>query len=316
MVLDGHTTNPGDLSWEAIARLGNLKVYPVTPRDNQSVVQRAADAEIVITNKTVITAELMAQLPKLEYIGLLSTGTNAVDLEYAGAHGITVANVPGYSTDSVAQMVFAHILNICNEAGRYADETRRGEWARQESFCYWTKPLTELAGKRMGIVGMGNTGSKVAQIALAFGMEVSAATSKPADRLPRGVESVSMDTLLATSDFLSLHCPLTPQTRGMVDAAAIAKMKRGAVVVNTARGPLVCEGDICTALDSGQLSHYCADVLETEPPTPGSPLSAHPKAMITPHIAWATKEARTRLIGQVARNIEAYLEGKPVNVVS
>lgn len=314
VVLDGQGVNPGDISWNRIEELGELTVYPRTAPEE--VLQHVGDAEIALTNKTVFDANIIAQLKNTKYIGVLATGYNVVDTKAAREYGIVVTNIPAYSTDSVAQMVFAHLLNVSNHVDHYAEETRNGVWSRCPDFCYWNKPLFELAGKTLGIVGLGNIGMKVAQIAQAFGMNVLAYTSKTPDQLPEGIRKTTLDGLFGASDVVSLHCPLTDTTRELMNSASIEKMRDGAILVNTGRGPLVNEVDVADALASGKLGAYCADVLSCEPPSPSNPLVGAPHAFITPHVAWATIEARLRLMDIAVNNIKSFLEGSPTNVVN
>lgn len=313
VILDGICVNPGDLSWEDMSKLGELTIYERTAP--QQVVERCVGAEAVITNKVMITDEVMAALPQLKYVGILATGYNVVDIDAAHRRGITVTNIPAYSTDSVAQMTFAHILNITNRVEHYAMEVREGKWSAHPDFCYWNTPLPELAGKTLGIVGLGNTGMRVACIAHAFGMDVFAMTSKNAAGLPEGIQKTTLQGLLATSDILSLHCPLNDETFHLINAQTIAMMKRGAILINTGRGPLVDEEAVAKALDEGQLMAYGADVMAQEPPQKNHPLFSHPHAFLTPHIAWATREARERLIVIAANNLKAFAEGEKLNVL-
>ena len=313
VVLDGYGVNPGDLSWEKLGELGELTVYERTAPEE--VLTRTEEAEIVLTNKVVLSAEILCKLPKLKYIGVLATGYNVVDTEAARAQGVAVTNIPAYSTDSVVQMTFAHILNITNRVAHYARENREGKWARSKDFCYWDTPLLELSGLTLGVVGLGNIGMKVARVARTLGMEVYAATSKSSSSLPEGIQKTTFKGLLGVCDILTLHCPLTPDTRELVNAKTLGMMKRGAVVINTGRGPLVNEDDVAEALRSGQLAAYGADVMCQEPPREDNPLLAEPNAFITPHVAWATIDARRRLMKIAADNIKAFVEGKPVNVV-
>ena len=312
VILDGFTAQPGDLSWQALETLGTLTVYDRT--QPHETVTRAADADIVLTNKAVISREVMDQLPKLRYIGVLATGYNVVDIQAASQRGITVTNVPAYSTESVAQMVFAHLLTVTNRTEHYAIANREGRWSRNPDFCYWDFPHTELAGKTFGIVGLGNIGQRVAQIALAFGMKVKAMSSKPT--LPAGIEKVSWEELLVTSDILSLHCPLTEHTHHLINSDTLRQMKSTTILINTGRGPLVDDQAVALALSEGRLSAFCADVLTEEPPNIENPLLKQPNAFITPHIAWASKEARIRLIQVATDNMRAFLDGKPQNVVT
>jgi glycerate dehydrogenase len=313
VVLDGYTANPGDLSWQELERLGEVTVYDRTKPFE--TLERVADAEVVLTNKVVINSELMARLPLLKYIGVLATGYNVVDIEAAHERGIVVTNVPAYSTESVAQMVFAHLLTVTNRTEHYAVANRGGRWTKNPDFCYWDFPHLELAGKTFGIVGLGHIGQRVAQIALAFGMKVKALTSKAADALPADILKTGIEELLATSDVLSLHCPLTERTRQLINADSLRLMKPTAILINTGRGPLIDDQAVAEALAEGRLAAFCADVLTEEPPKAGNPLLTQPNAFITPHIAWASKEARIRLLQVATNNVQAFLSGSPINVV-
>ena len=312
VILDGFTSNPGDLSWKALEGLGNVTVYERTKACE--TIARAAEADIILTNKVVLGKEEIAQLPRLQYIGVLATGYNVVDIQEAHQRGIIVTNVPAYSTESVAQMVFAHLLTLTNHTEHYAIQNRKGRWTSSQDFCYWDTPLTELAGKTFGIVGLGHIGSRVAQIALAFGMKVRALTSKAADALPEGIEKVDLNELLASSDILSLHCPLTDNTYHLINRETLAQMKPSAIIINTGRGPLVDDKAVAEALKQKTLAAYCADVLTEEPPK-DNPLLSLSNAYITPHIAWATTEARTRLVQVAIDNVCAFANGHPQNVV-
>ena len=313
VILDAYGANPGDLSWDGLRELGELTVYERTRAEE--TVGRAAEADIVLTNKVVLGRREIEQLPRLRYIGVLATGYNVVDTVAAREHGVTVTNVPAYSTESVAQMVFAHLLTVTNRTEHYALQNRQGRWTASPDFCYWDTPLTELAGKTFGIVGLGNIGRRVAQIAQAFGMQVKALTSKRADELPAGVKKVELRELLATADVLSLHCPLTDTTRHLMNAQTLSLMKPTAILINTGRGPLVCDADVAEALQTGRLAAYCADVLTEEPPRCDNPLISLPNAYFTPHVAWATREARVRLLQVAIDNVRAFVEGSPQNVV-
>ena len=313
VILDGYTANPGDLSWEGLETIGEVTVYDRTRAEE--TVERAKEADIVLTNKVLLRRTEIEQLSRLKYIGVLATGYNVVDIEAAKERGIVVTNVPAYSTMSVAQMVFAHLLTVTNRTEHYAQQNREGRWSSCEDFCYWDTDLTELAGKTMGIVGLGNIGSRVAKIARAFGMKVVAYTSKDANSLPAGVEKRSMDELLRESDVVSLHCPLTADTHHLICRETLQKMKSTAILINTGRGPLVNEQDVADALTEHRLRAYCADVLSEEPPRADSPLLHQENAFITPHIAWATKEARMRLIETAVNNVKAFVDGHPQNTV-
>ena len=312
--LDGYAANPGDLSWEPLQELGELTVYDRTPAS--LVVERAKDADIILINKVLITEEVLSQLPRLKYIGVLATGYNVVDVKAATKRGVVVTNIPAYSTESVAQMTFAHILNITNRIGHYARQSREGRWSSNPDFCYWDTQLWELSGKTIGIVGLGNIGMRVATIARYFGMDVFAYTSKNSADLPEGIQKTTLDGLFAVSDIVSLHCPLTADTRHLINRESLEKMKEGSILINTGRGPLVDEEAVADALASGHLGGYGADVMIDEPPSPNNPLLAQRNAFITPHIAWATREARQRLMDICVRNVKAFIEGKRLNAVN
>lgn len=314
VVLDGFTANPGDLSWDELEKLGDVTIYDRT--QPSETVARAADAEIVLTNKVIIGREEMARLPHLLYIGVLATGYNVVDLEAAKERGIIVTNIPAYSTDSVAQMVFAHLLTVTNHTERFANENRQGRWSSSPDFCYYDEPIRELAGKTFGIVGLGNIGKRVAQIALAFGMKVVAFTSKPADSLPEGIQKAELKDLFQTSDVISLHCPLTPDTKHLINEETLKWIRPEAILINTGRGPLVDDNALASALKAGGLKAYCADVMTEEPPKADNPLLQVQNAYLTPHVAWASYEARIRLIRIATDNVLHFINGKPQNVVS
>ena len=314
IVLDGYGLNPGDLNWESFESLGELTVYDRT--SPSELMERAAGAEVLVTNKTLITAENMAALPELKYIGVLATGYNVVDIDAAKARGIVVTNIPAYSTASVAQMVFAHILNITQRVGYYADENKQGRWTKNADFCYWDTQLVELQGKKMGIVGFGNIGQATARIAQAFGMEVCVYSSKPQFVLPSGIKKMDLDELFAECDVISLHCPLTPDTKEMVNAERLSKMKSNAILINTGRGPLINEQDLANALNEGRIAAAGLDVLSVEPSVEGNPLLTARNCFITPHIAWATLEARTRLMEIAVQNLKSYLNGQIINNVA
>lgn len=314
VILDGYTANPGDLSWGSLKEMGEVTVYERTRREE--IAGRAADADIVLTNKVVMDREMMALLPRLKYIGVLATGYNVVDIEAARERDIIVTNVPAYSTESVAQTVFAHLLTVTNRTEHYAQQNRLGRWAQTRDFCYWDTELTELAGKTMGIVGLGHIGRRVAEIALAFGMQVKAMTSKKAEELPAGIQKAELQSLLASADVVSLHCPLTEGTKHLIHRETLRLMKPSAILINTGRGPLVDDEALAEALNEGRLRAYCADVVTEEPPKADHPLLHAPNAFITPHIAWATVEARKRLLQTAIGNVEAFVNGHPVNVVS
>ena len=313
VVLDGYTANPGDLSWEELKAFGNVTVYDRTcPSET---VARAAEADVVLTNKVVVGRKEMEQMPHLIYIGVLATGYNVVDVEAAHERGIIVSNVPAYSTESVAQMVFAHLLTVTNRTEHYAQENRNGRWTKNKDFCYWDFSHMELSGKLFGIVGLGNIGQRVAAIAHAFGMRVCAYTSKPEKLLPSYVEKKPLMELFSECDIISLHCPLTTDTRHLVNSQTLQKMKPSAILINTGRGPLVDDEAVAAALANGRLAAFCADVLTEEPPKMTNPLLSQPRAFITPHIAWATKEARIRLLQVVIDNVRSFISGHPQNIV-
>lgn len=314
VVLDGYAANPGDLSWEGLEALGQCVVYPRTSANE--LLERAADAEILLTNKVIINKEAMEALPRLKYIGVLATGYNVVDVEAARERGIVVTNIPAYSTPSVAQMVFAHILNITQRVGHYADEARQGIWTDCQDFSYSNTPLWELQGKKIGIVGLGNTGYNTARIAIGFGMKVYAYTSKSRLQLPPEIRKVELDELFATCDIVSLHCPLTADTHHLVNESRLKLMKPTAILINTGRGPLVDEQALADALNNDTIYAAGVDVLSTEPPTADNPLLSAKNCFITPHIAWATKEARQRLLQIACNNVEQFIKNKPINVVS
>lgn len=309
-ILDGYSLNPGDLDWSPVERLGDVTLFDRTPADK--IVERAADADIVLTNKVPFSADTLRQLPRLRFICVLATGYNIIDTEAAARQGVVVANIPAYSTMSVAQMAFAHILNITNHVASYAREVADGKWTNCPDFCFWDSALTELAGKTMGIVGLGNTGMATARIAVAMGMKVVALTSKSADTLPEGITPAPLDDVLASADVVSLHCPLTPSTRHLINAASIAKMKPSAILINTGRGPLVDEQAVADALNGGRLAAFGADVLSQEPPRGDNPLLSTRNCFLTPHIAWATLEARTRLMSTATENVRQFIAGEPV----
>ncbi len=313
-VLDGYTLNPGDLSWDALGRLGTLSIYDRTAPEE--IIERAVYAEIVLTNKTPLSAQTLAELPKLRYIGVLATGYNVVDIEAAAERGVTVTNVPTYGTQSVAQFVFALLLELCSHVQAHSDAVHEGEWTRSRDFCFAKTPLIELAGRTIGLIGLGRIGSQTARIANAFGMRVLAVGSgrrTPPDA--EGVEWVELDELLAQSDVVSLHCPLTTDTEKLINAERLALMKPTALLINTSRGGLIAEQDLADALNESRIAGAAVDVLSSEPPAPDNPLLSARCCIVTPHIAWATKEARARLMDTAVNNVSAFLEGRPVNTV-
>lgn len=315
VVLDGYTLNPGDLDWKALAALGDLAVYDRT--EASLIVERIGDAELVLTNKTPISADTLKGCAKLRYVGVLATGFNIVDVAAAKAAGVVVTNIPTYGTDAVAQFAFALLLEVCHHVGHHARTVRDGEWTKSPDFCYWHHPLIELAGKTMGIIGFGRIGARTGEIARAFGMKVLAYTGGPDRASERdGIIYTTLDRLLAESDVVSLHCPLTDKSRGMINRDSIAKMKDGAILINTSRGPLVDEEALAAALESGKLAAAAVDVVSTEPIRADNPLLKARNALVTPHIAWAPKEARSRLLDIAVENLRAFVAGAPKNVVS
>lgn len=314
--LDGCTTNPGDLSWDGIKKYGDYTVYDRTSPED--IVIRAKGANALIINKTVITREILESLkPELEYIGLQSTGYNVVDCQAAKELGITVCNIPSYSTNAVAQLVFAFILEITNQVSVHSESVRNGDWCRCPDFCYWKTPLTELMGKTIGVIGFGSIGRKVAEIAEAFDMNVLAYSPRPKDKGGlKSIHFVDLDTLLKTSDIITCHCPLTPETTGLINKENISKMKKSAIFINTSRGPVVNEQALADALNNGEITAAGLDVLETEPAKAENPLLTAKNCYITPHIAWAAKETRARLLSILEDNLKSYIEGNPKNVVN
>ncbi|HUU43986.1 MAG TPA: D-2-hydroxyacid dehydrogenase [Planctomycetota bacterium] len=333
--LDGYTLNPGDLSWERFEALGEFAVHDRTPP--ALTVERAADTPIALTNKTVLDSDVIAKLPGLRYIGVLATGYNVVDLEAAAERGIIVTNVPAYSTEAVAQLVFAHLLNLTHHVALHDASVKRGDWTRADDFCYWLTPLVELDGLTLGIVGLGRIGRAVARIARAFGMNVLAHDPAVTDAFKGGgsgdppprenradtppheaseVELVDLDRLFRESDVVTLHCPLNDDTRHVVNARRLATMKPTAFLINASRGPVVDERALADALNAGRLAAAGVDVLSTEPPSPDNPLVAARNCVVTPHIAWATRAARQRLMNVAADNLQAFLDGSPRNVVT
>lgn len=309
VVLDGHVLNPGDLSWEPLMALGDVRLYDRTAAED--VISRIADAKVVITNKVLITREVMDACPDIRYIGVLATGYNVVDTHAAKEKGIAVTNIPSYSTPSVAQMTMALLLEICHHIGAHSDSVHQGRWTKCEDFSYWDYPLIELNAKTYGIIGFGSIGRAVAQLARAFGMDVIiyTRTQREADLLP-GMRFVSLGELLECSDIISLHCPLTEETTHLICEESISKMKPSAIVLNLARGPVVCEADVASALRNGALGYYATDVLSIEPPRADNPLLGVPRCIITPHIAWAALESRQRLMDTATGNVKAFLQGE------
>jgi glycerate dehydrogenase len=314
IVLDGFTLNPGDLSWDELYKTGDCEIYDRT--SPEKVYERTQNAEIVLTNKVLFQKELLVRLPKLKYIGVLATGYNVVDVESAKELGITVTNIPAYSTDSVAQMVFAQILNFTQRVGLHSESVRNGDWVNSIDFMYRLTPQVELAGKTLGIIGFGKIGQTVAKIALVFGMNVIFQNRSNKEGLIPYTKQVDLETIFIESDFISLNCPLTESSAGFINSELLRFAKPSVFIVNTGRGQLLNEQDVADALNSGKIAGLGADVLSTEPPMPGNPLLSAKNCFITPHIAWATKEARLRLMHIAVENIRKFLAGEPVNVVN
>lgn len=315
VVLDGYTLNPGDLSWERLEKLGELTVYDRTPADQ--VAGRIGDAEIVYVNKTPITRETLDKCTNIKWIGVLATGYNIVDVAAAKEKGIPVTNIPTYGTDSVSQFAIAMLLEICHHVGAHSDATHRGDWSNSPDWCFWNYPLIELAGKTMGVIGFGRIGQRTAQIAQAMGMEVLAYDAYVNKSLEtEHCKYADLDTLLKNSDVIALHCPLFPETQGIINKNTIAKMKDGVIILNNSRGPLVVEQDLADALNSGKVYAAGLDVVSTEPIKPDNVLLKAKNCIITPHISWAPKEARLRLMNIAVDNLESYLSGKPTCVVN
>ena len=315
VVLDGYTLNPGDLNWEGIKKFGNLEVYDRTAES--LIVERCKGAEIIFTNKTPLRESVLSQLPDLKYIGVLATGYNVVDVDYAKTRGIAVANVPGYGTASVVQMTFALLLELCQHVQSHSDSVRQGDWASSPDFCYWNYPLIELEGKSIGIIGFGSIGQKVADIATAFGMNIIGFSRTRSDQSHRkNFKWAELDDLLKESDVVSVHCPLFPETQGIINKDSLMLMKRTAFFLNTSRGPLMVDQDLADALNEGIIAGAGIDVLSVEPPSANNPLFKAKNCLITPHIAWATKEARSRLMGIAENNLSSFLNQKPINIVN
>ena len=317
VVLDGYTENPGDLSWGELEALGELAVYDRTPvNDEDEIIRRIGDAEMVYTNKTPITRKVIDACPNMKFISLLATGYNVVDYAYAAEKKIPVTNVPTYGTASVGQFAIALLLEICHHIGHHSDSVHNGDWERSADWCYWNHPLIELDGKTMGIIGFGRIGQATGRIAKALGMKVLAYDNHPNESGKALAEYVDLDTLLASSDVIALHCPLFPDTQGIVNKDTIAKMKDGVIILNNSRGPLVVEQDLADALNSGKVAAAGLDVVSTEPIKADNPLLSAKNCIITPHISWAAKEPRQRIMDCAVANAKAYLEGKLINVVN
>jgi glycerate dehydrogenase len=313
VILDGYTINPGDLTWDGIKDLGECSVYDYTPPE--TAVDRSKNADAILTSKVIFNREVIKQLPALKYIGVLATGYNVIDTEVTGKAGITVTNIPAYSTESVAQMVFSHILNFAQNISVHSESVKRGDWAESIHFSYHLTPQIELAGKTLGIIGFGQIGEAVAKIGLALGMKVIY-NNRSKKRTSLKASQVDLDTLFMKSDFISLNCPLTEENKEFINSSAINKMKAEAFLINTGRGQLINEKDLAVALNDGRIAGAGLDVLSTEPPKSDNPLINAKNCWITPHIAWATCEARQRLINIAVENLKAFIDGNPVNVVS
>ena len=315
VILDGYTENPGDLSWGALEKMGNLAVYDRTPAEK--IVERIGDAQAVYVNKVPITRETIDQCPNLRFIGVLATGYNVIDVKAAKAKGITVCNVPTYGTDAVAQYAMALLLELCHHVGEHSECVKRGEWTNHEDWCFWNYPLIELAGKTMGIIGFGRIGQAAAKLAKAFGMEVMAYDSHVISELEGTIcHYTDLESLLKQSDVISLHCPLNTETEGIINKNTIDIMKDGAMLINTSRGPLIVEEDLKEALDCGKLGGAAVDVVSIEPIRNDNPLLTAKNVIITPHIAWAPRESRQRLMDVAVGNLKAFIDGNPQNVVS
>ena len=316
VLLDGHSINPGDLSWDGLAALGELTVYDNTPNDRWEIIRRIGDAQAVYTSKVPIDAKVMDACPEMQYIGALATGYNIIDTAAAKARGIVVTNVPNYSTPAVAQLTIALLLELACHVGHHDRAVKEGRWCTSQDFCFWDFPIVELQGKTLGIIGFGNIGRAVGRIARAMGMTVLAAGSRPCAEGEVVGRYVDLDTLLAQSDVISLHCPLFPETKHLICGETLEKMKDGVLLLNTSRGPLIQQEDLAEALRTGKVAGAGLDVVEVEPMLPDNPLLTAPNCVITPHIAWASVEARTRLIEIVTENLRCFINGTPQNVVN
>lgn len=316
VILDGYTENPGDLSWGGFEALGEFTVYDRTT-DHSQIASRIGNAEIVLTNKTPVSKETMAACPQLKYIGLLATGYNVVDVKAAKEAGITVTNIPTYGTDAVSQYAIALLLELCHHIGEHSDCVKRGDWTRNQDWCFWNHPLIELAGKTMGIIGFGRIGQGTARIAQALGMKVLAYdTYQNPELVSDTCKYASLDEILSQSDVITLHCPLFPETEGIINKDTIEKMKDNVMIINNSRGPLIKEADLRDALNLGKVAGAAVDVVSTEPISMDNPLLAAKNCIITPHIAWAPKESRQRLMDIAVKNLQEFLKGEPVNVVN
>ena len=314
VILDGYTENPGDLSWEGFEELGELTVYDRTPKEE--VIERIGDADAVIVNKTPLDRGVFEACPQIKYVGVLATGYNVIDIKAARERGIPVCNIPTYGTTAVAQMTFALLLEICHHIAEHSDAVKKGEWSNNPDWCFWKYPLMELADKKMGIIGFGRIGQAVGKLAKAFGMQVLAYDANQNESGKEIGEYVALDELLAQSDVISLHCPLFPETEGIINNKNISKMKDGVIIINTSRGPLIKEEDLADALRKKKVYAAACDVVSTEPILPDNPLLGCYNSIITPHIAWAPKESRQRLMDVAVSNLKAFADGKWTNVVN
>lgn len=314
VILDSYAANPGDLEWDTLLELGNCTLYDRTAKED--VIERAKEADIVLTNKVVFNRELIEALPNLKYIGVMATGYNTIDVEAAKEQGIVVTNIPAYSTNSVAQMVFSHILTIMQNVQLHSQLVHEGKWSNSPDFCFWKTPILELHGKTIGIVGLGSIGKAVARIASGFGLNIIAYTSKSKLQLPPEIKKVELDELFKEADIVTLHCPLNKETRNMVDLDRLKTMKESSILINTGRGPLINEEDLAYALKNKLIYAAGLDVLSKEPPLPDNPLFGLDNCFITPHIAWASQAARGRLMEILIGNVKAFIDGKPINQVS
>jgi len=316
VILDGHTANPGDLTWDGIRKYGVLTVYERTPADKEEIIKRIGDAEVIFVNKIVMTDEIMSACPNLKMIGETATGYNNIDIASAKKRGIVVCNIPAYSTDSTAQYAISLLLELCGRVGDHNRAVHEGQWCSSVDFCFWNYPLMELNGKTMGIIGFGKIGQAVGRIAKAFGMTVLAAGSRPTPEGEMIAQYVDLDELFARADVISLHCPLFPATKEIIREENIQKMKDGVLIINNGRGPLINEADLAKALASGKVAGAAVDVLSTEPAKEDNPLLKAPNCIITPHISWATRESRSRLVSIMEDNLKAYVNGCPINTVN
>lgn len=317
VVLDGYTLNPGDLSWDGIKEFGELSVYDRTDFTPENVIKTIDDAEIIFTNKTPLPKTVLENAPTVKYIGVLATGYNVVDTVAAKELGIKVTNIPTYGTTAVAQFTFALLLEMCHHVGAHSDAVKKGDWTKSQDFCFWNYPLIELAGKTMGLIGFGRIGQATAKVAQALGLNILAYDSNENAALVSDTcKYVSLDELLTNSDIISLHCPLFESTKGIINKDTIVKMKDGVMIINTSRGALVVERDLCDALNSGKVAGAAVDVVSAEPIAVNNPLLKAKNCIITPHIAWAPKESRTRLMSTTVKNLAAFLSGSPINVVN